>query len=165
MSPRRGVAQPKTPVVPLLPMTNGVVLPGMVVSVKLETSTARNAIAAARAADSTLLLVPTVDGRPAAIGTLATVEETARLRTGADVLVVRGLQRARLGTKVADTEDVVWVQVEPVDDPAPASERAQQLAREYRATIENIVEARGVPQVAEMLRAITDPGALADLAG
>src|SRR5712691_9445772 len=165
MSPRRGVAQPKTPVVPLLPMTNGVVLPGMVVSVKLETSTARNAIAAARAADSTLLLVPTVDGRPAAIGTLATVEETARLRTGADVLVVRGLQRARLGTKVADTEDVVWVQVEPVDDPAPASERAQQLAREYRATVENIVEARGVPQVAEMLRAICDPGALADLAG
>ncbi len=165
MSPRRGVAQPKTPVVPLLPMTNGVVLPGMVVSVKLETSTARNAIAAARAADSTLLLVPTVDGQPAGIGTLATVEETARLRSGADVLVVRGLQRARLGTKVADTEDVVWVQVEPIDDPAPASERAQQLAREYRATVENIVEARGVPQVAEMLRAITDPGALADLAG
>src|SRR6266849_3262558 len=165
MSPRRGVAQPKTPVVPLLPMTNGVVLPGMVVSVKLETSTARSAIAAARAADSTLLLVPTVDGQPTAIGTLATVEETARLRSGADVLVVRGLHRARLGTKVADTEDVVWVQVEPIDDPAPASERAQQLAREYRATVENIVEARSVPQVAEMLRAITDPGALADLAG
>src|SRR3989442_6856488 len=99
MSPKRGVAQPKTPVVPLLPMTIGVVLPGMVVSVKLETSTARNAIAAARAADSTLLLVPTVDGRPAAIRTLATVEETERLRTGADGLVVRCLQRARLGTK------------------------------------------------------------------
>src|SRR5574337_1034529 len=123
MSPRRGVAQPKTPVVPLLPMTNGVVLPGMVVSVRLETATARSAVAAAKAAASTLLLVPTIDGRPAEIGTLATVEEAGRLRTGADVLVVRGIQRARLGTKVADTEDVVWVQVEPVDDPAPSSSR------------------------------------------
>src|SRR5260370_32080027 len=158
MSPRRGVAQPKTPVVPLLPMTNGVVRPGMVVSVKLETSTARNAIAAARAADSTLVLVPTVDGQPAGIGTLAAVEETARLRTGADVLVVRGLQRARLGTKVADTEDVGWVQGEPMDDPAPASERPPQRARAYLATCDKLVEARGVPQVVEMLLAITDPG-------
>src|SRR5713226_6064195 len=136
MSPRRGVAQPKTPVVPLLPMTEGVVLPGMVVSIRLETAAARNAVTAARAADSTLLLVPAVDGRPVGIGTLATVEEAARLPRGVDVLVVRGLQRARLGTRVTDTEDVLWVQVEPVDDPAPASERAQQLAREYRATVE-----------------------------
>src|SRR5207247_352986 len=33
------------------------------------------------------------------------------------------------------------------------------------ATVENIVEARGVPEVAQMLRGITDPGALVDTAG
>jgi ATP-dependent Lon protease len=40
-----------------------------------------------------------------------------------------------------------------------------QLAREYRAVIENIVEARGVPGIAEFLRGISDPGAMADTSG
>ena len=56
------------------------------------------------------------------------------------------------------------MQVEPVADATP-TERAVQLAREYRAVIENIVEARGVPQVAEFLRGISDPGAMADTSG
>jgi ATP-dependent Lon protease len=56
------------------------------------------------------------------------------------------------------------VQLEPVAD-EPASERAETLAREYRATIESIVEARGVPAVAEFLRGLSDPGQIADIAG
>src|SRR5918993_2844085 len=55
------------------------------------------------------------------------------------------------------------VVVEPIDDP-PATERAMQLAREYRAVVENILEARGAAQVAELLRGITDPGQIADTA-
>src|SRR2546428_2255353 len=165
MSVKHEETQSKSQVVSLLPMTSGVVLPGMVVTIALETDAARNAIAAARAADSTVLMVPKVDGRYVRIGTLARVEEATLLPTGVEVLVVRGVQLDIRGTRVADLGETVWVQIEPVEDPAPASGHAQQLAREYRANVENIVEARGLPQVAEMLRAITDPGALADTAG
>ena len=48
---------------------------------------------------------------------------------------------------------------------AKPSGRAVELAREYRATLENIVESRGIPQVAEFLRGISDPGQIADMAG
>src|SRR5207247_3371067 len=43
--------------------------------------------------------------------------------------------------------------------------RARQLAREYRARVENILEYRGVRQIGEALRGITDPDAMADTAG
>jgi ATP-dependent Lon protease len=79
-------------------------------------------------------------------------------------LVIRGLGRASIGVGVAGTGEATWVQLEPVAD-QPASERAETLAREYRATIESIVEARGVPAVAEFLRGLTDPGQIADIAG
>ena len=65
---------------------------------------------------------------------------------------------------MAGTGEATWVQLEPVAD-EPASERAETLAREYRATIESIVEARGVPAVAEFLRGLSDPGQIADIAG
>ena len=63
-----------------------------------------------------------------------------------------------MGVGVPGTGEALWVQVEPVEEPEPTA-RAKELAREYRAVIENIVEARGVPQVAEFLRGIADPGA------
>src|SRR5207247_10081134 len=78
--------------------------------------------------------------------------------------VIRGLTRATIGVGVAGTGEATWVQVEPESDEAP-SERAQSLAREYRATVESIVEARGVPAIAEFLRGLSDPGQIADTAG
>src|SRR5579872_6526747 len=51
-----------THTLPLLPLTNGVVLPGMVVTMALETNEAKAAAEAARLADGRLLLVPRVDG-------------------------------------------------------------------------------------------------------
>src|SRR3989454_8002900 len=165
MRTSRELDRPKTLVVPLLPLTTGVVLPGMVVTIALETDESRKAIKAARGADSAVFLVPKIDGRYARIGTLARVEDAVRLPPQVEVRVIRGLQRAILGTRVAEVGDAEWVQIEPVQDSAPASERVRELARVYRATVGNIVEARGVPQVAQMLQAITDPGALVDTAG
>ena len=69
-----------------------------------------------------------------------------------------------VGVGVPGTGEAVWVQADPVDEPEPTA-RARELAREYRAVIENIVEARGVPQVAEFLRGIDDPGQIADTSG
>ena len=150
---------------PLLPLTTGVVLPGMVVTLTLESPEARAAVDAAASDDDRLLvLVPRLEGRYARVGTIAKIEDLGRIRGGTEALVIRGLGRASIGVGVAGTGEATWVQLEPVAD-GPASERAETLAREYRATIESIVEARGVPAVAEFLRGLSDPGQIADIAG
>src|SRR5438093_297063 len=158
--------QLETKILPLLPLSTGVVLPHMVVTLTLETQEASGAVAAARSAGDTLLLVPRTEGGAyARVGTVAHIEEIGRTPGGVQAVVIRGLHRAVIGSGVAGTGDAVWVQIEPMPDAEEPSERSEQLAREYRATIENIVEARGVPQIAEFLRGIDEPGALADMAG
>jgi ATP-dependent Lon protease len=150
---------------PLLPLTTGVVLPGMVVTLTIESAEARAAIDAAMADEERLLLlVPRVEDRYARVGTIGKIEDVGQLRGGIEALVIRGIGRATLGVGVAGTGAATWVQVEPVDDP-PASTRARELAREYRAVVGSIVETRGVPAVAEFLRGLDDPGQIADTSG
>jgi ATP-dependent Lon protease len=154
-----------TQILPLLPLTTGVVLPGMVVTLTIESDEARTAVSAARATGGELLLVPRVDSRYARVGTVGKVEDVGSLPSGMEAVVIRGLHRATIGAGVPGTGDATWVQVDPSPDPSETTERARELAREYRAVLENIVESRGVPQVAEFLRGIQDPGAMADTAG
>jgi ATP-dependent Lon protease len=153
-------------ILPMLPLTTGVVLPHMVVTLTLETPEARAAVEAARSDGGALLLVPRTEaGSYARVGTVAVIEEMGRTPGGAQALVIRGLHRALIGSGVAGTGEAIWVQVEARPDPDQPSERAEDLAREYRAAVQSIVEARGLPQVAEFLRGIDGPGALADVAG
>jgi len=159
------MAQLDTQILPLLPLTSGVVLPGMVVTLTIESDEARQAIAAAESSDGELLLVPRIGSRYAKIGTVAKVEDVGRLRSGLEALVIRGVVRAVVGNGVAGTGETTWVQFEPRPDPEVVSERGRELAREYRAVVESIVEARGIPEVADFLRGITDPGQIADTAG
>ena len=155
-----------TKILPLLPLQTGVVLPHMVVTLTLETPEARPAIDAARSAEDTLLLVPrTQGGAYARVGTVAVIEEMGQTPGGVDAVVIRGLHRAVIGSGVAGTGEAIWVQVELRPDAESDTERIEQLAREYRATVESIVESRGIPQLAEFLRGIEEPGALADMAG
>src|SRR3954470_16547717 len=150
---------------PLLPLTSGIVLPGMVVTMAVESDDAGAALIAARNGDGRLVLVPRLDnGRYANVGTVAAVETAGNLPSGLQAVVVRGVQRARVGAGVPGTGVALWVQVDPVNDPVP-SERAIELAREYRAVVENVLEYRGAGQIAEALRGITDPGQMADTAG
>src|SRR5438093_8223703 len=137
-----------TRVLPLLPLSSGVVLPGMVVTLMLETPEAEAAASAAREQGDTLVLVPRVGSRYAAVGTVARIEDTGRLQNGMEALVIRGLHRAVIGTGVAGTGDAVWVQVQEAAETNTDTSRVRELARQYRATVENIVEAPGVPQVA-----------------
>jgi ATP-dependent Lon protease len=153
-----------TTILPLLPLSTGVVLPAMVVTMALETDEAKVAVDAASAGDGRLILVPRVEERYARVGTIAKVEDTGELPGGTRAVVVRGLERASIGGGVPGTGGAVWVQVEPVSETTP-SPRAQELAREYRAVVQNILEERGARQLADALRGITDPGAMADTAG
>jgi ATP-dependent Lon protease len=54
--------------------------------------------------------------------------------------------------------------VDPIAE-GEAPEIATELAREYRAVLENILLSRGARQFAERLREVTDPSQIADLAG
>ncbi len=149
---------------PLLPLTTGVVLPGMVVTLTLESEDARAAADTASGSGGLLLLVPKTDSGYAKVGTIAKVEEMGELRGGVRAVVIRGLRRGILGLGVPGTGEATWVEVEPVAEAEP-SEHARSLAREYRAVVETIVESRGVPQVADFLRGMSDPGQIADTAG
>jgi ATP-dependent Lon protease len=153
----------------VLPLTTGVVLPQMVVTIALETPEAQAAADAALAADRELLLVPRLDGGPhayARVGTVARIEDGGELRSRSRVrvLIVRGLHRAVLGAGVPGTGNALWVHADPVVD-EPAGAHALELAREYRAVVENILDLRGNSSVAEALREIDDPGTMADTAG
>jgi ATP-dependent Lon protease len=153
-----------TKVLPLLPLTTGVVLPGMVVTLTIESDDARRAVTVARESETELLLVPRVGSRYARVGTVASIEDVGRLQNGTEALVIRGLSRAIVSQGVPGTGDAIWVQVEPVAEAVPSAE-AVHLAREYRAAIEGIVEARGIPQAADVLRGMTDPSQIADMSG
>jgi ATP-dependent Lon protease len=135
----------------------------MVVTATLETAESRAAASAARDAGQLLVLVPKVGERYARIGTVAEIEETGELPGGQMAIVVRGLHRARIAAGVAGTGSANWVEIERVVEPEPTA-RARELAREYRAVVENILESRGARQVAETLRGVDDPGQLADTA-
>ncbi len=153
-----------TTVLPLLPLSTGVVLPAMVVTMALESDEAKVAVDAALAGDGRLLLVPRIDTRYARVGTVAKVEDSGEMPSGSRAVVVRGLERGVIGAGVPGTGTALWVQVDEATESAP-TDRAYELAREYRAVVANILEERGARQLAEALRDITDPGAMADTAG
>ncbi len=153
-----------TQALPLLPLTTGVVLPGMVVTLTIESDEARAAVAATAEGDEALLLtVPRVEGRYARVGVVAQIEDVGRMRNGTEAVVIRGLRRATVGLGVPGTGQATWVQIEPADE--PVSDRARELSKEYRGTVEAITDARGIPAVAEFFRGVTDPGQLADTSG
>jgi ATP-dependent Lon protease len=155
---------PLTENLPLLPLTSGVILPGMVFTMALESDEAKAAAGAAEASGGKLVIVPFIDGRYSSTGVVAEVMERGELPGGLPAIAVRGTDRARLGTAVPGTGQALRVEVDPIVE-APPSEAALDLAREYRAVLENILLSRGAGRLAERLADITDPGRVADMAG
>ncbi len=149
---------------PLLPLTSGVVLPGMVFTMALESDEAKAATQAAEAVGGHFVIVPFIDGRYASVGVVAEVMETGALPGGMPAVAVRGVDRARLGTAVPGTGQALWVEIERIIED-PATDETSELAREYRAVVENILLGRGAGRLAEGLASVTDPGRVADMSG
>jgi ATP-dependent Lon protease len=152
---------------PLLPLPSGVVLPGMVVTLALETAEARAAATAAERSDQTLLLVPRhADGAYAAVGTLARIEDVGALPNGQRAAVVRGLGRARMGAGSPDPEGgpAVWIEANPVAAEEPDDD-TRRLASEFKAVVEAILDHRHASRLVELFAGVTDPGEVADTAG
>ncbi|TYB59401.1 endopeptidase La [Nonomuraea sp. PA05] len=154
-------------ILPVLPLDDEVVLPGMVVPLDLSDSEVRAAIEAARASGGNkprVLLVPRIDGRYGAIGVQAVVEQVGRLPGGEPAAVVRGVNRVRVGTGTTGPGAALWVEAETIDTVA-AGERAQELAKEYKALATTILQKRGAWQVVDQVNTIDDPSVLADSSG
>ncbi len=149
---------------PVLPLTQAVVLPRMSATIPMDSEDARTAVQAALAQDSLLLLLPKVESRYASVGVVAKIEEKGNLPDGTEVVAVNGRSRAILG-EVTPDGGALWAEVQLSPDPTAWSDRARKLAQEYRAIVENILEIRGAPQVAQVLRGIENPGHLADMSG
>ena len=149
----------------MLPLDDVVVLPHMTVTLGVEGDDQQKAVEAARQGNHLVLLVPRIEGRFAAVGTVARLGDSGKLPSGAEVSILTGEYRARLGGGQADVGGALWVQVEPIRDPNPPTEHASELAREYRAIIENLLESRGAAGVVQFVRAARTPGHLADLSG
>jgi len=67
---------------PVLPLKSGVVLPGMIFTMALESDEARAAAEAAGAAGGHLLLVPQIDQRYSSVGVIAELTEEGQLPAG-----------------------------------------------------------------------------------
>ena len=156
----------KAQILPIFPLTHGVVLPHMVVTIALESDESRAAVAAARRAENLVLLIPRTESGFARVGTVAKIEDSGQLPSGLEASVIRGLRRGVVRTGVPGTGEATWVEIDPADDDSSSSERAVELAREYRATAEAMLEAQGRGELAELLRGMRgEPGAIADMAG
>ncbi|MEV0398419.1 endopeptidase La [Actinoallomurus sp. NPDC050550] len=161
---------------PVLPLDDEVVLPAMVVPLDLSESDVRAAIDAARATAVSrgpgirsedkprVLLVPRLNGKYAAVGTLGVVEQTGRLPGGGPGAVVRGVARVRIGSGTTGPGAALWVEGTEVEDTG-VGPRAEELAKEYKALVVGVLEKRGAWQVVDMIQQIEDPSVMADRAG
>jgi ATP-dependent Lon protease len=148
---------------PVLFVSDLVVLPGMVVSLELDEAS-QAAIDAARASsDGRLLVAPRLDDRYASYGVVATVQRVGRFSGGSPAAVLKAVGRGRIGSGVTGPGAALWVEVDPVDD--HVTDRARELAEEYKRLVVAVLQRREAWQVVDQVHQMTDPSAIADAAG
>ena len=155
----------KTQQLPVLPLADVVVLPGMVVPVTLDDTERQAAVDAAGAGGGNeVLVVPRLDGKYALVGVVATIEQLGKLPGGEPAAVLRAVTRARVGSGVTGPGSALWVDAEILDE-VPGGEASSELCREYRNVVVSILQQRGAWQVIDSVQRISEPGELADMAG
>jgi len=147
-------AAPK-PRLRLIPLDDTVVFPNMGITLTIDVGD-----------DKRVVLVPRHDSEFLEVGTIAEVSEQIRLPGGGRAVALSGEHRALIGAAQSGPEGELRVDVEERPDEVPVDGRTRDLEREYRATVEEILELRGDDgRISAFLRAIAEPGALADSAG
>ncbi|MEY9994190.1 Lon protease-like protein [Streptomyces sp. V4I8] len=111
------MASTSTPLtLPVLPLDDEVVLPGMVVPLDLNDADVRAAVEAAQAAARSepgkprVLLVPRIEGTYASTGVLGTIEQVGRLADGDPGALIRGRGRVRIGAGTTGPGAALWVE-------------------------------------------------------
>ncbi|MEU5254963.1 endopeptidase La [Streptomyces longwoodensis] len=158
---------------PVLPLDDEVVLPGMVVPLDLNDADVRAAVEAAQAAARSepgkpkVLLVPRVDGTYAGTGVLGTVEQVGRLADGDPGALIRGRGRVKIGAGTTGPGAALWVEGTRIDEstPDPLPGHVTDLVKEYKALATAWLRKRGAWQVVDRVQAIDDVSTLADNSG
>ena len=108
---------PKTQQLPVLPLADVVVLPGMVVPVTLDDAERQAAIDAASAGgEDQVLVVPRLDGKYALVGVVAKIEQLGKLPGGEPAAVLRAVSRARVGSGVTGPGSALWVEADILEE-------------------------------------------------
>src|ERR1700675_3657249 len=139
----------------LIPLDDTVVFPNMGITLTIDVGD-----------DERVVLVPRHENEFLEVGTVAEVSERIRLPGGGHPVAISGEHRALIGAAQTGPSGELRVEVDERPDEVPVDKRTRELEREYRATVEEILELRGDDgRIAAFLRAIAEPGALADSAG
>src|SRR4029077_19017982 len=147
-------ADPK-PLLRLLPLDDTVVFPNMGITLTVDVGD-----------DERVVLVPRHENEFLEVGTIAEVTERVRLPGGGNAVALSGEHRALLGAAQTGASGELRVEVDERPDEVPVDKRTRELEREYRATVEEILELRGDDgRIAAHVRAIAEPGTLADFTG
>src|SRR4051795_11868802 len=151
--------------VPVLFLSDSIVLPGMVVPIELDDA-ARAAVDAARAsASGELLIAPRLEDRYPSYGVLASIVQVGRVAGGSGTAaVVRGNGRAQIGAGANGPGPALWVEVTQVSE-AVATDETRALAAEYKKLLLAYLQRREAWQIVDFVNQLTDPSALADTAG
>src|SRR3954447_17795311 len=168
------MASTSTPLtLPVLPLDDEVVLPGMVVPLDLNDTDVRAAAEAAQAAARSgpgkpkALLVPRIDGEYAGTGVLGTIEQVGRLADGDPGALIGGRSSVKIGGGATGPGAALWVEGTTVDQtvPEPLPGHVTELVKEYKALATAWLRKRGAWQVVDRVQAIDDVSTLADNSG
>ena len=168
----------ETLTLPVLPLDDEVVLPGMVVPIELSDPEVRGAVEAARNSrglgrgpgirseeSARILLVPRIGDRGlAGVGTLAVIEQVGRMPGGTPGAVLRGVSRVRIGSGTTGPGAALWVEGTEIPETGQGA-RADELAKEYKSLVIATLQQRGAWQVVDSIKQLDDPSAIADRAG
>ncbi|WP_163751078.1 endopeptidase La [Mycolicibacterium helvum] len=150
--------------VPVLFVSEPIVLPGMVVPIELDDA-ARAAVDAAQATPTgKLLIAPRLDDRYPTYGVIASIVQVGRIPGGGAAAVVRGESRAHIGSGTTGPGAALWVEVEEITAAEP-TEDTKALAAEYKKLLLAMLQRREAWQIVDVVNKIADPSALADTAG
>src|SRR3984957_9658694 len=153
-SPQIEPTEPQ-PLLRLIPLDDTVVFPNMGITLTVDVGE-----------DERVVLVPRHENEFLEVGTIAEVSEQIRLPGGGRAGAISGEHRALIGAAQTGPGGELRVEVDERPDEVPVDGRTRELEREYRATVEEILELRGDDgRIAAFLRAIAEPGPLADSAG
>ncbi|TVX98475.1 endopeptidase La [Mycolicibacterium porcinum] len=151
--------------VPVLFLSEPIVLPGMVLPIELDDA-ARAAVDAAQASESgKLLIAPRLDDRYPTHGVIASIVQVGRMPGGAEAAVVRGERRAHIGSGTTGPGTALWVEVEEAAEAETPTDETKALAAEYKKLLLAILQRREAWQIVDVINKINDPSALSDTAG
>ncbi|TMK92524.1 MAG: endopeptidase La [Actinobacteria bacterium] len=138
----------------LVPLEDVVVFPNMNVTLPIDVGD-----------EERVLLVPRHENAYAKVGTVAEVAESVRLPGGGRAVSLVGLHRGIAGAALTDASGQLRVEVDERPDDVPPPAQTRELAREYRAVVEEILDLRGDDgRISAFVRAIGEVGTLADTA-